>query len=187
MHNTVYGQSKVSRHAVTVTKLTAAIYMVSSCSMILFGIGIPPIWQGLVGILVSLEGFYGAISLDVSRVRLFMLGLALNGCIVSLVLGVLALKGISFVDCGFDLTDELINSGLFGPADFSNTTANADFENCLNATRLYAQVQLFTGVAVAVLLLFFMLPAYREINRGVRAAKRDNKEKELETFIYNLD
>mmetsp|Transcript_4732 Transcript_4732/g.5461 ORF Transcript_4732/g.5461 Transcript_4732/m.5461 type:complete len:180 (-) Transcript_4732:902-1441(-) len=179
MHKAIFGHSRVTRHAVTVTRFTASIYFVSSAALIIFGVSVPPVWQGLLGMLVSMEGFYGAMSLDLHRIRLFMVGLAV-GSILSLVFGVLALRGHAFVECTVNL-DEL---ELFDPIEVAGIDSSS--QDCLSAVQLYAQVQLFSAAAIAVLLLVFIFPAYRQIRRGVLAASLNRKEKELECFLHDL-
>mmetsp|Transcript_16399 Transcript_16399/g.30023 ORF Transcript_16399/g.30023 Transcript_16399/m.30023 type:complete len:129 (-) Transcript_16399:2527-2913(-) len=79
-------------------KVCAGLHLTVSSSIVIFGIGIPPIWQGVIGILTSLEGVHGAQQGMPTRVFIFLLGLFIN-VILGVQLGLQALTEETYADC----------------------------------------------------------------------------------------
>ena len=140
-------------------KTSAVTYMIVSAAIAIFGRNVPAIWQGVVGIVGSLEGYYGASMLDVRRVRLFLLTLLV--CLsVSFALGILALNQSSLLlDCQEGIVT-YVRENITVTEGSENLSG---IEACSLSYQLYGYFELLGGAALGLLLFFVTSASYREI------------------------
>jgi hypothetical protein len=176
----------VSSRAVKIVKLGAGTYLLISTAIIVFGRNVPAIWQGMFGLLASLEGYYGAESLNTWRVLFYLL--CLIACVaVSCTLGVLAVTGSELlVDCGggSSFQKEEANQNTTRIA-----TSSANFDSCSTSFKLYGFVELLGGAGVGLICLVATAASYKTLawESEQLDAKKDAMEiSSLKGFV-NLD
>jgi hypothetical protein len=136
------------------------------------GRNVPAIWQGMIGLIASLEGFYGAESSDPRRVTFFLL--ILFPCVaVSCTLGTLAITG----------SEVLVNCNPAAVTVFSSNStttvkSTASFEQCNTSFKVYGFVELLGGAAIGLLILIVVAISLRKLR--VEAAEFDAKQADME-------
>jgi len=168
----VVDPSQISR-AVTIVKLCAALYLVVSSAIIIFGRNVPAIWQGMLGIVGCLEGYYGAESAEPRRVFFFLA--VLFPCVaVSLSLAILALTGSNFlVDCqANNSVTVMVQNKTITQQEISG------FTQCSTSYQLYGYVELIGGAGFGFVCIIVVATAMRSLRResAVREAKRSELE-----------
>lgn len=115
----------------------------------------------MVGLVASLEGYYGADSLNPRRVLLFLV--ALIPCVaVSFALGILAVTGSSIlVDCGAKKQVTVVGQNSTSIAN----TQNNNFDSCSTSFKLYGFVEILGGASLGLLLIIIVAASYRPLYR----------------------
>lgn len=146
----------ITRSALVVPRISAIFLLVSSVSIMLFGIGVPPIWQGVIGIIASFEGLNGAETMNLFRLYIFVVGIIIYG-VLSFSFGLSAYYGNVFsIDCKVPAVLSDADKSILG-----------NFQTCQDSIRLYALVQLLAGTALSIVLLLLVVPALRQAKKGL--------------------
>mmetsp|Transcript_12874 Transcript_12874/g.20834 ORF Transcript_12874/g.20834 Transcript_12874/m.20834 type:complete len:166 (-) Transcript_12874:627-1124(-) len=156
--------------AVSITKIASLLHLTVSSSIIIFGIGAPPIWQGLVGIIAALEGYFGITQQDHRRVVIFILGLAINA-IVGGVLGMIAKTEQAIQEC-----NQLSQATATRKEQTFTLTLDGFVSDCTFSYQMYAYVEIGTAI-LSTLSFFVVLSAY------LFAMKPNVRQSDGETFI----
>jgi len=176
--------SPPSSRAASAVKLSAALYLVISTAIIVcasrerarrpqrrdsvtdgltraVGRNVPSIWQGMVGVIASLEGYYGADSRNPRRVLFFLV--ALVPCVaVSFVLGVLAVTGNDIlVNCDSGQQVTLVTNNN----THTSVTAQNNFDSCSTSFKLYGYVEILGGASLGLVLVIVVATSYRPLQR----------------------
>ncbi|GBG26952.1 DNA annealing helicase and endonuclease ZRANB3 [Hondaea fermentalgiana] len=155
-----------------VVQLCAAIHLTISSSIIIFGIGVPPIWQGLLGVVMALEGHFGIVQAQPMRVLFFIVALLLNVA-MGFLLGMLALKKQTYSECTIE------GQAVRKEQNFT-FVFEGNVQNCAFSYQMYAYVQFGTGIISFVCLLLTSL-AYLSIR------KRISRSRSAEAFLFSPD
>lgn len=155
-----------------VIQFCSAVHLTVSCSIIIFGIGVPPIWQGLVGVVTALEGHFGIVQSNLDRVLIFLAGLGVNTAL-AVSLGYLALKPSTYSDC----TSQFEGVAVRKEQNFT-FTFDGIVADCETSYRMYAFVQFGTAV-ISFFCLMLSALAYLSLVRGTRRRRND-----AETYLF---
>jgi hypothetical protein len=166
----------------SVIKMSSGLHLSVSTSIVIFGIGVPPIWQGVLGMIFSMEGYHGVASYNTTRVKLFILGLIFS-IVISCAIGVLAVLGTPLgvvnpvVEC---------ENGATGSATLGNEetfTFISQDNPCAASYQMFGFVELLSGV-LSITLFFVVTASFGSMKRECQALKLA-KENDFERFFYS--
>lgn len=158
-----------------VIQFCAAIHLTVSSSIIIFGIGVPPIWQGLLGVVAAMEGHFGIIQGQMRRVFIFLIALVLNVAL-GFLLGMLALEKQTYSECETQFQGQAVRKEQNFTFTFTGVV-----QNCAFSYKMYAFVQFGTGVISFACLLLSTI-AYVSLLR-----KRSSRAINAETFLFSAE
>jgi len=140
------------------------LYLAFSGSIIFYGIGLWPIYQGTVGILTSLEGYFGSLYRNKHRVMYFMYGNVIN-VIWAMILGVTAFMSSENANCYKFDTISSNDDGI--------KLSDRALQDCSTAYQLYAWIQIGYGGFSFLLVLFtwYCLGNFQSFRGCVGASK----------------
>ena len=173
-------------------KLCAGLHLLVSVTMVIFGRGVAPIWQGLFGTIFSIEGYQGATELQPNRVRMFLASLFVSVA-VSAWLGVEAMQNDKPVECQDTFTLRKVvraslDNGTFSGND--DVQSNIYYNiSCLTSYDLYAYLELLGGACLGVVLIISVALSMEELRSAtrIRSKRRDDRrewEYENSPFMF---
>jgi len=156
-------------------EFAAGVHLTISASIIIFGIGVPPIWQGVVGVCSALEGHFGLMELSLKRIEIFMTGLILNATL-GIVLGWVAIRQQTYAEC----TSQFEGVAVRREQNFT-FTFDGVVQDCKTSYKMYAYVEFGTAV-MSITCFLIALFGYFSLRRGERQRSRD-----AEVFLFTRD
>ena len=128
-------------------KLCAATHLLLSVTVVIFGRGVQPIWQGLWGVVFAIEGYQGATHYQPNRVFAFLASLVVSVAFSAYV-GILAIQNDTPDEC----TEKYELKQVMGSTTEA-TGENFISDACRTSYRIFAYLELLGGVCLGIVLI----------------------------------
>jgi hypothetical protein len=158
------------KSSVVAIQICAALYLTLSASILILGIGVVAIWQGLLGLIAAMEGLHGASEGDPFRVSIFMLAVVAN-FVMSIFVAFNSIQSKGETECKAQVSysQSYSSSGSsVGGGSVQNLTFSGFIIDCSLSYLLYGWIQLACAIASAGI-FFFTFFAWLSLRRSLES------------------